>query len=134
MKAARARVVVVCARVVVSVRDEGVRSEPARRLSRRQPDERRRKRRRARPPPFTNSTSTTTDFYHHHTKQSESFILSVTHNLTVLEMLFQFVAWVLRTGRAYLEREVIRPLENEVSCFFFPLGITTYLLRCVGEG
>ena len=33
-------------------------------------------------------------------------------------MFFEFIARVLRTGMAYLERDVLRPLENEVSFFF----------------
>ena len=41
-------------------------------------------------------------------------------------MLFRIVAWVLRMGRDYVERELIQPLENEVSTVFFPLRVVTY--------
>ena len=33
-------------------------------------------------------------------------------------MFFEFIAQVLRMGMAYLERDMLRPLENEVSFFF----------------
>ena len=120
---------------VVSAREEVVRPEPARRLSRRQPDERQHKKTRRPTSAFYQlDTSTTTSTTTALPKQSEYFLLSVAHNLTFLEMLFQFVAWVLTTGRDFLDREVIRPLENEVSFFFFPLRVTTNIPRCVAEG
>ena len=104
---------------VVSAREEVVRPEPARRLSRRQPDERQHKKTRRPTSAFYQlDTSTTTSTTTALPKQSEYFLLSVAHNLTFLEMLFQFVAWVLTTGRDFLDREVIHPLENEVSFFF----------------